>query len=96
MSGPISSVDTLLDPTDYILSMKWQRRAACKGKDAEMWFPTRQTSAEAKKICNRCPVKTECLEYSLITEQEWGLWGGVSQRQRKTILRRRQLAPSTT
>lgn len=79
----------------YLLSREWEREAACQGRDVEMWYPLRRTGAEAERICRGCPVRAECYQYSLLTEQQWGTWGGVGQRQRrKMIFERRQLTRS--
>lgn len=91
-----ANVDTANTDVAYILSMEWQRSAGCLGMDGEMWFPSDRTCVEAKRICNMCSVRKECLEYSLLTEQEWGLWGGIGQRQRRRTILKRRVDPSTT
>ena len=63
----------------------WQARGACKGK-INHFFPSRGESvAHAKKICAECPVQGECLEYALENSELFGVWGGMSERQRQRI-----------
>ena len=73
----------------------WRRRAACRGEDPELFFPVGTTGpaalaqiAEAKKICARCPVRRECLEFAVARKQEYGIWGGLTEGER-SLLRRR-------
>lgn len=64
----------------------WMQDGACRGVDPEMFFPTRGgDSATAKKVCEGCPVKDECLDYALRTCQKYGVWGGVSERERRAL-----------
>lgn len=66
--------------------MAWQRDAACRGSDPALFFTERgESTAEAKAICAGCPVRAECLEYALETDQRHGLWGGLSERGRRRI-----------
>ena len=64
--------------------MSWRDAAACRGVDPEVFFPERGESvAKAKKVCAGCPVRDECLEYAEETLQKFGVWGGLSERQRR-------------
>ena len=66
----------------------WQDRALCAQTDAEVFFPTKGGSTkEAKQICLACPVRAECLEYALEHDERFGLWGGLSERERRRIRR---------
>ena len=56
--------------------------ALCKGMDTEFFFPLKGAISEPKKVCAECPVQMECLVYAIENRIEFGLWGGVSQRQR--------------
>lgn len=73
----------------------WHRWAACRGEDPELFFPISSTGqalaqiTEAKKVCVRCPVRKECLRFALTTRQDHGIWGGLTEDERR-ILRRRQ------
>lgn len=62
------------------------QRAACKDMDPAMFFPARGMPTEdAKAICQRCPVQGDCLEYALVNGEVFGVWGGMSERQRRRI-----------
>lgn len=61
----------------------WVERAACRGLNATLFHPERGESADqAKAVCATCPVRTECLDYAMATDQQFGLWGGLSERGR--------------
>lgn len=64
--------------TDY--DTAWQRDAACFGVGQEMFFDGRKNGG--KRYCIGCPVKGDCLDYSLLTDQRFGIWGGLSTRER--------------
>ena len=69
-----------------LLGTDWTRAAACRGLDPEMFYADRGGSVtEAKAICARCPVREACLEYALAAGEKWGVWGGLSERQRRRI-----------
>lgn len=59
----------------------WSDRAACRGEDPEMFFST--DSRDAKRVCRRCPVQAECLESSADLAGGWGVWGGLTDRERR-------------
>ncbi|MBM7230507.1 WhiB family transcriptional regulator [Dietzia cinnamea] len=66
----------------------WQDRALCAQTDPEAFFPEKGGSTrEAKKICTGCEVKAECLEYALANDERFGIWGGLSERERRRIKR---------
>jgi WhiB family transcriptional regulator, redox-sensing transcriptional regulator len=67
----------------------WQERALCAQTDPEAFFPEKGGSTrEAKKICVECPVRAECLEYALANDERFGIWGGLSERERRRLRRR--------
>jgi WhiB family transcriptional regulator, redox-sensing transcriptional regulator len=67
----------------------WQERALCAQTDPEAFFPEKGGSTrEAKKICVQCPVRAECLEYALSNDERFGIWGGLSERERRRLRRR--------
>jgi WhiB family transcriptional regulator, redox-sensing transcriptional regulator len=77
---------------------RWWERAACRGEDPELFFPTRcevEKVQAAKAVCARCPVRAECLEYALAVNEQNGIWGGLSGKQRRAERRRRQRAVGT-
>ena len=78
-----------LDDTDH----DWTLRAVCNGADPDLFFvEIGQSNAEAKKLCARCPVREECLDYALRHDIRHGVWGGKSEKDRKTIRKLRTLA----
>jgi WhiB family redox-sensing transcriptional regulator len=65
---------------------EWADRASCKETDPEAFFPEKGGSTrEAKRVCARCEVKAECLKYALGTRQPYGIWGGLSERERRKL-----------
>lgn len=71
----------------------WFERAGCQGTDGEAFFPERGGSTrEAKRVCDRCEVKYECLAYALDRDERFGVWGGLSERERRRLKRRAEAA----
>ena len=76
--------------------MDWVRRASCRDEDPELFFPVGTTGPAldqveiAKAVCDRCPVRPECLEWALATAQDAGVWGGLSEEERRAIRRARR------
>lgn len=70
----------------------WMNRAACAGLPGDEWFANEYTEQHriAVRICNECPVRRDCLEHALRNREEEGVWGGLTQRQRRLELRRRR------
>jgi WhiB family redox-sensing transcriptional regulator len=70
-------------------TMEWQERALCAQTDPEAFFPEKGGSTrEAKRICSGCEVRAECLEYALENDERFGIWGGMSERERRKQRRR--------
>ena len=66
----------------------WQDRALCSQTDPEAFFPEKGGSTrEAKKVCRGCEVRAECLEYALERDERFGIWGGLSERERRRLKR---------
>jgi WhiB family transcriptional regulator, redox-sensing transcriptional regulator len=66
----------------------WQEQALCAQTDPEAFFPEKGGSTrEAKRICVGCEVKAECLEYALASDERFGIWGGLSERERRRLKR---------
>ncbi|MCX4664218.1 WhiB family transcriptional regulator [Streptomyces sp. SID4919] len=64
----------------------WQERALCAQTDPESFFPEKGGSTrEAKKVCLACEVRSECLEYALANDERFGIWGGLSERERRRL-----------
>jgi WhiB family redox-sensing transcriptional regulator len=71
---------------------RWQERANCLGVDPDLFFPERGASTkEAKAVCRGCEVRVECLEYALSHGEKFGIWGGLSERERRRVRRQRAL-----
>jgi WhiB family redox-sensing transcriptional regulator len=74
--------------------MDWRHRAICRDEDPELFFPVGtggpalEQIAEAKTVCRRCPVISECLTFALATGQNAGVWGGMSEDERRALKRR--------
>jgi WhiB family redox-sensing transcriptional regulator len=66
----------------------WQERALCAQTDPEAFFPEKGGSTrEAKRICSGCDVRAECLDYALAHDERFGIWGGLSERERRRLRR---------
>jgi WhiB family redox-sensing transcriptional regulator len=74
-------------------TLTWQEYANCLGVDPDLFFPERGASTkEAKEVCRGCVVRDECLEYALSNGEKFGIWGGMSERERRRIRRARAIA----
>jgi WhiB family redox-sensing transcriptional regulator len=75
--------------------MDWRHRAACKREDPELFYPVGTSGAalpriaEAKSVCRRCPVAADCLDFALSSGQDSGVWGGMSEDERRALKRRK-------
>ena len=66
----------------------WRVRALCAQADPEAWFPEKgESTAQAKLVCSRCDVRTDCLQDALDNDERFGVWGGLSERERRTLRR---------
>ena len=76
--------------------MYWVHRARCKDEDPELFFPVGTTgpaaiqTERAKAICAQCEVRPECLEWAMATGQDAGVWGGLSEDERRALRRARR------
>ncbi|MFF3505386.1 WhiB family transcriptional regulator [Streptomyces sp. NPDC003247] len=74
--------------------MDWRHNAVCREEDPELFFPIGNTGLallqieEAKAVCRRCPVMEQCLQWALESEQGDGVWGGLSEDERRAMKRR--------
>ncbi len=71
------------------LSTDWTAEAACRGSDPDLLFVQGAAQNRAKTICRGCVVRTECLADALDNRVEFGVWGGMTERERRALLRRR-------
>lgn len=70
--------------------LEWHRYANCLGVDPDLFFPERGASTrEAKEVCRGCVVREQCLEFALTNGEKFGIWGGMSERERRRIRRQR-------
>lgn len=73
--------------------LSWQDLANCRGADADLFFPERGASTRAAKaICRECQVRAQCLEFAIVSSEKFGIWGGLSERERRKIRRQRAVA----
>ena len=84
---------SLVDPGGSLLGLQpgdeqWQELALCAQTDPESFFPEKGGSTrEAKRICTGCEVRDACLEYALANDERFGIWGGLSERERRRLKR---------
>lgn len=74
----------------------WTTRAACHGTDPDALFVQGAAQNRAKAVCFGCPVRAECLADALDNRVEFGVWGGLTERERRALLRRRPNVTSWT
>ena len=87
MVGAAAEVDERLILQDEDERL-WMIDAKCLDADPEAFFPEKGGSTrEAKRICSACPVRNECLEYALDNDERFGIWGGMSERERRRLKR---------
>lgn len=89
-SGPDAQEQIIFFARDHAEgSLAWQEDALCAQTDPEAFFPEKGGSArDAKRVCLSCPVRAQCLEYALRHDERFGIWGGLSERERRTLKRR--------
>ncbi|WP_157250661.1 WhiB family transcriptional regulator [Nonomuraea typhae] len=81
--------------------MDWRHRAACRDVDPELFFPIGNTGPalmqieEAKQVCRSCSAVERCLQWALESGQDAGVWGGLSEDERRALKRRRARARAT-
>ena len=81
---PVAQV--LVTPDDDADDLDWKDQALCAQTDPEAFFPEKGGSTrEAKRVCGSCDVRAECLEYALEHDERFGVWGGMSERERRRL-----------
>lgn len=71
---------------------EWMELGECRGVDVELMFPTQGESTKAAKaMCRRCEVQAECLAYAMNNGEKFGIWGGLSERERRRLRRGRRI-----
>lgn len=74
---------------------EWQDGALCAQTDPEAFFPEKGGSTrEAKQVCLACDVKAQCLEYALARQERFGIWGGLSERERRRLQSKEEVIAS--
>jgi WhiB family redox-sensing transcriptional regulator len=84
--------------TTLAIPGRWAKRALCAQADPDAWFPGnghRELTQLAKRICARCPVRAQCLEYALSVADTWGgiatgIWGGTTPQERDQLRQQRK------
>jgi len=74
---------------------EWQLHSSCRGADQELFFPAegeraaqaRLREQRAKRVCEACPVLSQCRSFALSTRQEYGIWGGMTEDERRSMHR---------
>ena len=81
--APLGLVET---GDDGVGELGWQERALCAQTDPEAFFPEKGGSTrDAKRVCVGCEVRSACLEYALANDERFGIWGGLSERERRRL-----------
>jgi WhiB family redox-sensing transcriptional regulator len=81
--------------TDLGTDAEWRQDALCAETDPEAFFPEKGGSTrEAKRVCSGCSVRAECLESALANDERFGIWGGLSERERRRLRLMRREAVS--
>jgi WhiB family redox-sensing transcriptional regulator len=89
-----STGDRDVDDTEEYTAMDWRHRALCRDEDPELFFPIGTTGPavvqieQAKAVCRRCTVVQSCLDWALSSGQDSGVWGGLSEDERRALKRR--------
>jgi WhiB family redox-sensing transcriptional regulator len=69
--------------------LAWQGKARCLEVEPEIFFPERGGSSKAARaVCNDCEVRSQCLNYALQNREQFGIWGGTSERERRRLRKR--------
>ena len=92
---PLPVDDAAVSPLSLLLGaaedgeLSWQDQALCAQTDPEAFFPEKGGSTrEAKRVCESCEVRSECLDYALANDERFGIWGGMSERERRRLKKR--------
>lgn len=80
-------------PFGEVEALGWHELALCAQTDPEAFFPEKGGSTrEAKRVCSGCEVRKDCLEYALANDERFGIWGGMSERERRRLKRTQNIA----
>ena len=77
---------TSLSEYEAVFLQEWRKEALCISQPPDLFFPeSAKSNSPAKRICEMCAVRLECLDYAIETNQQFGIWGGTVERERSTI-----------
>jgi WhiB family redox-sensing transcriptional regulator len=81
--------------TEPIAAVDWTKESACRGMEKQIFYgETRADVEEAKKVCPRCIVRLYCLKEAIVNNEEFGVWGGLEQKDLRTIRKIEPLGPN--
>lgn len=89
MSAPRNRPQAFHKPPRIRTDERWRELALCQQVDPDAFFPEKGANpAVAKKVCRECEVRVECLDYALTHRERYGIWGGLSENERRGLLRK--------
>ncbi len=84
MTGRLPQYRNVATPARF--AARWRQLAACRGTDLDVFFPERgETAGPARQVCAACPVRQPCLDYALSNRITHGIWGGLTERERRPL-----------
>jgi len=84
VTAPLPQYRNLAAPARF--AARWRQLAACRGTDLDVFFPERgETARPAQQVYTACPVRQPCLEYALSNRITHGIWGGLTERERRLL-----------
>ncbi|HET8709534.1 MAG TPA: WhiB family transcriptional regulator [Candidatus Saccharimonadales bacterium] len=86
LAGVIPEIEGVMDELNDT-ALDWQKQARCQAGDPEVFFVKGAAQNDAKPICKKCPVRVECRQYALENRIEFGVWGGMTERERRAYLK---------
>ena len=85
-SSPVPTEDPTPSWSAGLADESWRQDALCAETDPEAFFPEKGGSTrDAKRVCTGCPVRARCLEFALSNDERFGIWGGLSERERRRV-----------
>lgn len=76
--------------SEVLVPPEWMKKALCAEVDPEIFYPEKNTDGTvAKRLCLKCDVRVECLEYAVDNDERFGIWGGLNERSRRKYKRKR-------
>ncbi len=87
----MAQTQAVVDARSVDVGADWRSKAQCQTSDPEIFFPqhtTQEAIARAKKVCGRCTVREACLQYALENGENFGIWGGMTEGERRALRRR--------